>query len=94
MNYIVPNPNASCPACGTRMGTAVLLCTACWLMLPNKLKAELRYMVMNSVNIKSKMAKCVRVVREKRGLFVAKLPENQIQGQVADILPAADVTQP
>lgn len=85
MNYIVPNPNATCPACGTNLGNLVLLCAKCWEAIPNKEKQSLRLMVFQRRDTKSKMAKCVRIAREKRGLHVAKLPEHQVQASAADI---------
>lgn len=62
------DPEFRCPACGRHEPKVVLFCSRCWWLIPTPDRGALRSMTLEGADTKSKMVKCVRIVRKKLAL--------------------------
>lgn len=57
----------NCNACGTKLEAGVMyFCRPCWFTLPGNERAAFQSMHARKQDMKSKLAKCVRIIRERK----------------------------
>ncbi len=55
-----------CSACGKKLPDGIMyFCSPCWWKLPAQERASLHRMVCKRLDVDSKVAKCVRILREQ-----------------------------
>lgn len=64
----------NCNACGGKLGNLLYFCTTCWNLIPGKERVALYTMHNKGQPTDTKVAKCVRILKERRAkeTFVAK----------------------
>jgi hypothetical protein len=56
----------NCASCGAKLVNVLFFCLTCWQLLPGKERASLYAMHNRRQDTTSKVAKCVRILKDKR----------------------------
>jgi hypothetical protein len=83
----------NCGGCGAKLVNCLFFCLPCWQLLPGKERASLYAMHNRRQDTDSKVAKCVRILKDKRtaaGFATSGLTLEKLQ-RCKEILDRAEV---